>query len=104
MHFLDDWSCKKYAICEAAQESSKLGPVGAVIAKVATRNASSWLTTKGEGGKGVTKAGNQGARGGDCAATYVCGDRPGHYQHPAAVIRKNQTETMVDTFLSLMNE
>merc|ERR1712008_418608 len=46
MNALDakDQICSNFFICQAAQESRKIGEVGKNLAKVASSNAESWLT------------------------------------------------------------
>ena len=39
----EDQICSNYFICQAAQESRKVGEVGQNLAKVASSNAESWL-------------------------------------------------------------
>ena len=47
MNALDahDQNCSNFFICQAAQESRKIGEVGKNLAKVASSNAESWLTS-----------------------------------------------------------
>ena len=40
-----DKTCSNFFICQAAQESSKAGQFGQLLAKVASSNAESWLTS-----------------------------------------------------------
>ena len=101
---LDDPSCKWLVICEAAQESSKLGHVGKVVAKTATLNASGWLKDKNaKKGNDVAKAGRLAAKGQDCAATFSCLSKPRHYKFPTAQIGRNANNAIVNNFLSLLN-
>ena len=40
-----DKTCSNFFICQAAQESSRAGQFGQLLAKVASSNAESWLTS-----------------------------------------------------------
>ena len=37
--------CSNYFICQSAEEASKMGGAGQILAKVASSNAESWLTS-----------------------------------------------------------
>ena len=101
---LDDPSCKWLVICEAAQESSKLGQVVKVVAKTATLNTSGWLEDKNtKKGNDVPKAGRLAAKGQDCAAIYSCLRKPRHYKFPTAEIGRNGNDAIINNFLSLLN-
>ena len=88
--------CEEYVVCEAAQESARLGVVGGIIGRVGSTNIGGWLG----GGKGVTKAGNLGVMGGDCAAIFPCDETPPHYKFPPHM---EYTDNNVDTFIHLLN-
>lgn len=81
----EDGECAKRFMCEGAEEAATAGPIGEVIANVASLNAGSWLskvnTTKFSG---VGDAGQNGAKLRGCAWRYSeCYGLPSAYRYPA---------------------
>ncbi|XP_064080689.1 uncharacterized protein LOC135197566 [Macrobrachium nipponense] len=81
----DDPECAERFLCEGAEEAAAAGPVGEVIASVASLNAGSWLQkVNATLFAGVTEAGESGAKSGGCAFRYSrCFGLPDAYRYPA---------------------
>ncbi|XP_066960766.1 uncharacterized protein [Macrobrachium rosenbergii] len=81
----DDPECAKRFMCEGAEEAATAGPVGEVIASVASLNAGSWLQkVNATMFAGVTEAGESGAKSRGCAFRYSkCFGLPDAYRYPA---------------------
>ncbi|XP_037794985.1 uncharacterized protein LOC119590388 [Penaeus monodon] len=79
-----DRECAQRFMCEAAEEAAASGPLGKMIATVASANAASWL--KKENAtlyKGVEEAGAAGAAGVACGMKYSqCFGLPPLYRYP----------------------
>ncbi|XP_068225053.1 uncharacterized protein [Palaemon carinicauda] len=81
----DDPECAKRFLCEGAEEAVTAGPVGEVIASVASLNAGSWLKkVNATMFADVGEAGESGAKSRGCAFRYSeCYALPGAYRYPA---------------------
>ena len=90
-----DQICSNYFICQASREASKVGHVGQLLAKVASSNAESWLTSvnatlhkgtkyagiKGSGEK-VTDHGREDQNSASCEKVFPCKNFPKTYKKP----------------------
>ncbi|XP_042876680.1 uncharacterized protein LOC122256196 [Penaeus japonicus] len=79
-----DGECARRFMCEGAEEAAASGPLGRMIATVASANAASWLTKENATlYKGVEEAGAVGAAGGACGMKYSqCFGLPPLYRFP----------------------
>ncbi|XP_071542359.1 uncharacterized protein [Panulirus ornatus] len=80
----DDAECAKRFLCEGAEEASAAGPLGEVIANVASLNAGSWLLKVNSTlFADVGTAGQSGAKLRGCAVRYSrCFALPDTYRYP----------------------
>ena len=90
MNALDahDQNCSNFFICQAAQESRKIGEVGKNLAKVASSNAESWLTSINSTLHSGTKiAGLYGTNqiDGGCDLEYPCKNFQKTYKKPKMI-------------------
>ncbi|KAK7072004.1 hypothetical protein SK128_020726 [Halocaridina rubra] len=77
--------CANRFMCEGAEEASTAGPIGEVIANVASLNAGSWLMrVNATMFRSVVEAGQTGAKLGGCALRFSqCFGLPSAYRYPA---------------------
>ena len=86
MNALDahDQNCSNFFICQAAQESRKIGDVGKNLAKIASSNAESWLTNINIGTKNNGLFGTNQIDGG-CDFKFPCRNFQKTYKKPKLI-------------------
>ena len=83
-----DKICSNFFVCEAAEEASKLGLIGKMLAKVASSNAESWLTnTNSTLHHGTQLAGEYGTLSGNqtCNFKFPCSKYHTTYKKPVLI-------------------
>ncbi|XP_076061554.1 uncharacterized protein LOC143037305 [Oratosquilla oratoria] len=102
-----DTNCAMKFLCEGAQEAATAGPLGEVIAEVASTNAGSWLSrVNSTVFAGVGGAGLAGAARKDCDLRYSeCFELPLTYRYPS-VFREtlNAPQSYQTILMEILND